>query len=81
MRIKIIYISVQVKSIGNIQNYEVLEGVCHNLDFQGMSFFCVQWVPLRWEVIVCFVDIGGIDDYKIWFIFNRNVKLHNCNIC
>jgi hypothetical protein len=27
MRIKIIYISVQGKSIGNIQNYEALEGV------------------------------------------------------
>jgi len=27
MRIKIIYISVQSKSIGNIQKYEALEGV------------------------------------------------------
>ena len=27
MRIKIIYISVQGKSIGNIQNYEVIEEV------------------------------------------------------
>ena len=27
MRIKIIYISLQDKSIGNIQNYEALEGV------------------------------------------------------
>jgi hypothetical protein len=26
-------------------------------------------------------EIGEIDDYKIWFIFNKNVKLHNCNIC
>ena len=25
--------------------------------------FCVQWVQLRWEVIVHFVDIGGIDDH------------------
>jgi len=27
MRIKTIYISVQGKSIGNVQNYEALEGV------------------------------------------------------
>jgi hypothetical protein len=27
MCIKIIYISVQSKSVGNVQNYEVLEGV------------------------------------------------------
>ena len=27
MRLKNIYVSVQGKSIGNIQNYEVLEGV------------------------------------------------------
>ena len=27
MRMKIIYISIQGKSIGNIQNYEALEGV------------------------------------------------------
>jgi hypothetical protein len=36
-----------------------------NLDFQRhMSWsFCVQWVQLRWETIVRFVDIGGIDDH------------------
>ena len=32
--------------------------ICHVL-------FGVQWVQLRWEVIVCFVDIGGIDDHKL----------------
>ena len=25
--------------------------------------FCVQWVQLRWEMILRFVDIGGIDDH------------------
>ena len=30
--------------------------ICHGL-------FCVQWVQLRWEVIVNFVDIGGINDH------------------
>ena len=37
--------------------------------------FCVQRVQLRWEMIVRFVDIGGIDDYHClnflfinWFI-------------
>ena len=29
--------------------------------------FCVQWVHLRWEVIVCFVDVGRIGDH---FCFN-----------
>ena len=36
-----------------------------NLDFQrhmSWSFFCVQWVRLRWKVIVRFVNIGEIDD-------------------
>jgi hypothetical protein len=27
------------------------------------SFFGVQWVQLRWKVIVCFVDIGENDDH------------------
>ena len=25
--------------------------------------FCVQWVQIKWEMIVRFVDIGGIDDH------------------
>jgi hypothetical protein len=29
--------------------------ICHSL-------FCVQWVQLKWEVIVRFIDIGGIDN-------------------
>jgi hypothetical protein len=35
-----------------------------DLDFQRhMSWsFCIQWVQLRWKVIVRFVDISGIDD-------------------
>jgi hypothetical protein len=43
-----------------------------DLDLQRhMSWlFCVQWVQLRWEVIVCFVDIGGIDDHHcLHFLF------------
>ena len=38
-------------------------------------FLCVQWVQLRWEVIVHFIDIGGIDDHhclKILFIINKS---------
>ena len=27
------------------------------------DLFCVQWVRLQWEVIVSFVDIGGIHDH------------------
>jgi hypothetical protein len=27
------------------------------------GLICVQWVQLGWEVIVCFVDIGGIVDH------------------
>ena len=31
---------------------------------------CVHWVQLRWEVIVCFVDIGGIvDHHHLSFLF------------
>ena len=26
-------------------------------------YFCVQWVPLRWELIVRFVYVGGIGDH------------------
>jgi hypothetical protein len=29
----------------------------------GRGFFCVQWLQLRWEVIVRFVDISWIDDH------------------
>jgi hypothetical protein len=41
------------------------EHVNHNMGFQGhmMCSFCIQWVQLRWEVLVRFVDIGGIDDH------------------
>ena len=31
--------------------------------YVAVSFLCDQWVQLRWEVIVCFVDIGGIIDH------------------
>jgi hypothetical protein len=39
----------------------------HDLDLLLICrvFFCVQWVQLRWEVIVRFVDVGGIGDHKI----------------
>jgi hypothetical protein len=46
------------------------------------SFFCVQWVQLRWEVIVCFVDIGGIDDHQCLnfpFITNFGRLIENQN--
>ena len=33
-------------------------------------FFCVQWVQLRWELIVCFVDIGGIGDHHCLIFFS-----------
>jgi hypothetical protein len=37
--------------------------ICHGL-------FCLQWVQLRWEVIVRFVANGGIDDhYCLYFLF------------
>ena len=32
-----------------------------NIIYSGL--FCAQCVQIRWEVIVHFVDIGGIDDY------------------
>jgi len=28
-------------------------------------FLCSKFIELRWEVGVCFVDIGGIDDMTI----------------
>ena len=31
--------------------------------FNVVVFFSVHWVQLWWEVIVCFVDIGGSDDH------------------
>ena len=38
------------------------------------GLFCVQWVQLRREAIVCFVDIGGIDDHHcLKFLFINNV--------
>ena len=53
------------------------------LDFQRhMLSVCVQWVQLRWEVIVRFVDIGGIDEHDCWnfpFItlhFKSNLVCH-----
>ena len=33
------------------------------LSYVTLPFFCVQWVQLRQEVLVCFVDIGGIVDH------------------
>jgi hypothetical protein len=37
------------------------------------GLFCVQWLQLRWEVIVGFVDIGGIDDHHcLNFLFINN---------
>jgi len=47
--------------------------ICHGI-------YCVQWVQLRWEVIVRFVDNSGIDDHHclnflfimmVWFRFNN----------
>ena len=36
--------------------------------------FFVEWVRLRWEVIVCFVDICGIDYYHcLNFLFNNQL--------
>jgi hypothetical protein len=32
--------------------------------------FCVQWVQLRWEVIIRFVDIGGINDHQRFILFS-----------
>ena len=54
-----------------------------DLDFQRhMSWsFCVQLVQLRSEVIVCFVDIGGIDDYhclSFLFIINNMCSIYHC---
>jgi len=44
----------------NIYRTWISNIICHGL-------FCVQ---LRWEVIVCFVDIGGIDNYhSLNFLF------------
>jgi hypothetical protein len=43
-----------------------------DLDFQRhMSWsLCAQWVQLRWEVIIGFADIGGIDDHHyLHFLF------------
>jgi hypothetical protein len=31
---------------------------------------CVQWVQLRWEVIIRFVDIGGINDHQRFILFS-----------
>jgi hypothetical protein len=44
-------------------------------------FICLQWVQLRWEVIVHLVDIGGTDDlssvHKLYgiLIWNYNDKI------
>jgi len=41
-------------------------------------FFCVQWVLIRWEVIVRFVENGGIDDHhclNFLFITSLSRKL------
>jgi hypothetical protein len=35
---------------------------------------CVQWIQLRWEVIVRFVDIGEIDNHHcLNFLFIGNI--------
>ena len=39
------------------------------------GLFWVQWIKLRWEVIVRFVDIGGIEPSKV--SFHNNVKEHS----
>jgi hypothetical protein len=37
-----------------------------------------QWVQLRWEVIVCFVDIGEIDDHPyLNFLLVEKEKEHD----
>ena len=47
---KIIYISVQGKSIDNIQNYEALEEVCWNT--QGFRFVFEQQMNQEWQQMV-----------------------------
>jgi hypothetical protein len=40
---KIIYISIQGKSIGNIQKYEALEGVCIGLHRNNLTKTRKKW--------------------------------------
>ena len=43
----------------------------HDLDFQGhMSCTFFMFNDLRWEVVVCFTEIGGIvDNHVLYFLF------------
>jgi hypothetical protein len=52
-----------------------------DMDFQRQSpwSFCVQWDQLRWEVIVRFVDIGGIDDHHSKVSFHK-MKMQNDHV-
>ena len=44
------------------------------------GLFCVQWVQLRWEVIVHFVDIGRIVNHHCFnFIFIINIRPRQYN--
>ena len=47
--------------------------------------FRVQWVQLRWNVIVRFVDIGGFNDASLFKLSFRNyhsIKIHDtCTMC
>jgi hypothetical protein len=44
-------------------------GACPNQDLDFQHFICVMFFfmfnDLRWQVIVCFVDIGGIVGHHI----------------
>jgi hypothetical protein len=42
--------------------------------------FCVKWVQLRWEVVICFVDIGGIDGHHCLTFFSVRRKLSHLNL-
>ena len=45
----------------------ISKGIC-------LGVFCVQWVQLRWDVIIRFVDIDGIvNHYCLYFLFIEHV--------
>jgi hypothetical protein len=44
--------------------------ICHGC-------FCVQWVQLRWEVIVRYIDIGEIEPSLFKVSFHNKVKEHS----
>jgi hypothetical protein len=55
----------------------------HDRDIQRHTpcFFCILWVQLRWELIVRFVDIGGIDDHHcLNFLFIRKNTNHRSSM-